>query len=153
MADGSAGGGGHAAASAGRAEAEPTTSTDAGGPVQTAHRPAPGTDSGPGATDPDDDGVPAIDPINANPQRFLGADGNGLTARLGPPTRRRVEASARVWQYRLSQCVLDVVLYPRNGSIRAVHIEARDRDGEAMPTRRCLHALLARTRGAPSTSE
>jgi hypothetical protein len=97
--------------------------------------------------------APNIDPINANPQRFIGADGPGLTARLGAPAQRRVEANARVWQYRLRRCVLDIVLYPEHGTRRATHIEARNRQGEPIPARQCLRPLLQQKRGQSSTPQ
>lgn len=113
-----------------------------GAPVQTARRSE--SDSAPDASAADD-GTAADPPdlarINANPQRLLGADGPGLRARLGEPTRRRAEADARVWQYHAGQCVLDVVLYPDDGAIRAAHIEARDREGTRIPSRACLRHL------------
>ncbi len=86
--------------------------------------------------------APRIRPIDANAQRMLGADADGLAARLGEPTRQRREAAARVWQYRLDACVLDVVLYPESGKPVVAHLEARDRSGARMPTDRCLRRLL-----------
>lgn len=131
----------------------PADSVAPAAPVQTARRPTPDSEAGDAEGARDEHASPAapgIETINANPQRLLGADGPGLRARLGEPARRRTEAATQVWQYRLGQCVLDIVLYPENGGMRAAHVEARDRDGKAMATRRCLHALLTRQGGTAS---
>ncbi len=92
----------------------------------------------------------ALQPIDTNPQRMLGADAEGLAARLGEPARRRREAAAQVWQYRLQTCVLDVVLYPENGTPVIAHLDARDRQGAPVATRGCLRRLLERRAAAQS---
>ena len=89
-----------------------------------------------------DDAAPRVRPSDANPQRVLGAHADSLAARLGTPSQRRREAAARVWQYRLEACVLDVVLYPEDGTPVVAHVEARDRQGAPMATEKCLRRLL-----------
>lgn len=89
-----------------------------------------------------DGAAPRVQPIDADPQRVLGAHADSLAARLGTPSQRRREAAARVWQYRLEACVLDIVLYPEDGTPVVAHVEARDRQGAPMPTDQCLRRLL-----------
>ena len=50
-----------------------------------------------------------------------------LTQRLGAPDFTRHDAPAEIWQYRSASCVLDVFLYPEDGSLKVVHATTRDR--------------------------
>ena len=81
--------------------------------------------------------------VQARPWQVRGADAPGLRTRLGAPAQRRHDAAARVWQYRLESCVLDVFLYRENGTAHVAHLEARDRQGAPMATQDCLQRLLA----------
>jgi hypothetical protein len=82
--------------------------------------------------------------VDADPGRFLDAPAARAAGALGPPDQVRREAGARVWQYRLSGCVLDLFVYPTDGEERVVHMEARDRAGAALGTRPCLADALRR---------
>ncbi len=78
--------------------------------------------------------------IDDDPEQLMGLAGGALAALLGEPGFRREDADAQVWQYRGSDCLLDVYLY-RDGEEmphRVTYYEFRG-DGGGRP---CLRALL-----------
>ena len=52
-----------------------------------------------------------------------------IDARIGEPVLVRRGDNGEVRIYRNTACVLHVFAYPKNGTIRAVHIEARTQAG------------------------
>jgi len=60
-----------------------------------------------------------------------------LTQRLGAPDFTRHDAPAEIWQYRSASCVLDVFLYPEDGSLKVVHATTRDRVKLGTPDNSC----------------
>jgi len=60
--------------------------------------------------------------------KLVGLDRAGVESRLGQPWMQRHEATAELWQYRATNCVLDVFLYPRSdGDLRVTYAELRSR--------------------------
>jgi hypothetical protein len=53
-----------------------------------------------------------------------------LVARLGPPNFTRRDPPAELWQYRGATCVLDLFLYPDNGTLKVSHAQSRVRHTE-----------------------
>ena len=92
---------------------------------------------------------PAPEPepdIDDDPEQLMGLAGGALAALLGEPGFRREDADAQVWQYRGSDCLLDVYLY-RDGEEtphRVTYYEFRGGDGGGRP---CLRDLLLARRG------
>jgi hypothetical protein len=60
-----------------------------------------------------------------------------LIQRLGTPDFTRHDAPAEIWQYRSASCVLDVFLYPENGTLKVVHATTRDRAKLGTPDDSC----------------
>jgi len=74
-------------------------------------------------------------------ESLLGLDGAGLVRPLGKPDAFRREQPAEIWQYSSDGCVLDIVLYQKDGPARVVYMEARSREADALPVERCLARL------------
>jgi len=86
-------------------------------------------------------------PVDPDPDRIRGATPAAVRARLGAPQWQRHEATARLWQFRTTDCVLDVVFYPDAEGLHVSYLEARHRrDGTPLPLRACLTSLLERQR-------
>ncbi len=81
---------------------------------------------------------------------ILGLDAATLVKLLPTPRTKRQEASAEVWQYFASRCVLHVFLYPRQqgGGMGVDHLEATDARGLKFSTDDCLAELAAARRTA-----
>ena len=60
-----------------------------------------------------------------------------LVALIGEPDFRRVEPPAELWQYRSTDCVLDLFLYGDGQKFHVVHAAARDRDVTRSDPARC----------------
>jgi hypothetical protein len=67
-----------------------------------------------------------------------------LIARLGQPDFTRSDPPAELWQYRGATCVLDLFLYPENGTLRVTHVVTRPRDHLDAPPNSCMPAGLPR---------
>ncbi|HLJ63443.1 MAG TPA: hypothetical protein VKT70_05015 [Stellaceae bacterium] len=63
-----------------------------------------------------------------------------VLAALGEPTFRRAEPPAELWQYRTSDCVVDVFLYQEADGYRVVEIESRDRSLPVIHVARCARS-------------
>lgn len=84
---------------------------------------------------------PAIDD---DPERLMGLGTGELTRMLGDPRFVRRDASAQLWRYRNTSCILDLFLYrnaDRPGFVVS-HVEARRSAGGAVHKRECFGALL-----------
>ena len=83
-----------------------------------------------------------------DPQQLLGAGESQVSALMGQPELRRVEAPAEVWQYRTGTCVFDVFFYGSAGAKTVNHYEARHRQQGSVNAANCLGEITAR-RGSP----
>lgn len=110
----------------------------------------------------DERGAPAAAAKSTNPPKFPGLPvpaldslaGLGetkITALLGTPHFRRVDAPAELWQYRVNGCVLDLFLYPSGtGALAVDHLETRVLTaGGRKPEDRqaCFAAMVRAARG------
>lgn len=95
---------------------------------------------------------PVAPPINHDPARLLGLEPGVLAELMGEPALVRREATARVWQYRGSDCVLDIFLYDQAGSLAVTYLEARGGDAVKVDARPCLNEHLNRRRAAEASS-
>ena len=93
--------------------------------------------------------VAALPPIDDDPDKLLGLDRDGLSARLGTPDLIRREAPAEIWQYVGGDCVFDVVLYQRGVDYAVSYLEARDAAAAVQPARACLNQLLRSRQAVP----
>ena len=92
------------------------------------------------------DPMPANADLVADPSRFRGLTAPQVMGLLGAPSFQRREAEAEIWQYYgpLSACVLDLFLYPEQGTQRVAHAELRRRGGAAGA---CLAQIIDGKRG------
>ncbi len=77
-----------------------------------------------------------------DPRRIMGLTRAELSDLLGKPHFRRRDITAEIWQYRHSECILDVFLYESGNDYRVLHFEMRQGKAEAASRTRCLAALL-----------
>lgn len=68
-------------------------------------------------------------------KRLVGMDRTALESTLGMPWLLKREANAELWQYRASNCVLDLFLYAKkDGELRVTHADLRGRrEGRPAP--------------------
>ena len=64
-------------------------------------------------------------PQKLDPDIFLDKRTTHLASKLGEPKMRRKEGSVEVWQYQLSDCVIDIYFYKNAGSLLAKHTHMR----------------------------
>jgi len=77
-----------------------------------------------------------------NPQFFLGQSPDQLKNRLGTPSTLRKEGTVEIWQYQLSDCVVDFFFYDKAGTLAATHTHMRSPLlGGQLDQTACRHAL------------
>ena len=64
-------------------------------------------------------------PKNLDPAIFIDKSTAHLASTLGDPTMRRNEGAVEIWQYQLTDCVVDVYFYADAGSLIARHVDMR----------------------------
>ena len=64
-------------------------------------------------------------PQNLDPALFINKTTTHLASILGDPTMRRNEGAVEIWQYQLSDCVVDVYFYADAESLIAKHTDMR----------------------------
>ena len=69
--------------------------------------------------------VMTVVPQDLDPQLFLGQSPNELKNQLGAPSILRKEGTLEIWQYQLSDCVVDFFFYNKAGTLAATHIDMR----------------------------
>jgi hypothetical protein len=86
------------------------------------------------------------------PGALLGLSADRLTTLIGPPDFTRNDGPAEIWQFRNSQCILDVFLYRELSGVgyRVEHVESRDRRLLGAADRTCVTDLLRARRTQPS---
>lgn len=84
----------------------------------------------------------------ADPKTLVGLTGGEVSGLLGRPGFVRRDAPAEIWQYRGSDCVLDVFLYTEAGGIKVKHVELRPRQPARPTSPTCFAGLLGRVRPA-----
>lgn len=87
-------------------------------------------------------------PPDIRPQQLTGLDRDQLAALLGPADFTRNDGPAEIWQFRDTDCLLDVFLYlsPESGEYRVEHVEARDRAHAGAAAPACVGTLLRERR-------
>ena len=77
-----------------------------------------------------------------DPQLFLGQSTEQLTDRLGAPSILRKEGEVEIWQYQLTDCVVDFFFYDKSGTLAATHTDMRSPFlGGQLDQTACRHAL------------
>ena len=69
--------------------------------------------------------VMTVAPQNVDPQIFLGQSPDQLKNSLGAPSILRTEGNVEIWQYQLSDCVVDFFFYDKAGTLAATHTDMR----------------------------
>ena len=86
--------------------------------------------------------VKTVAPLDLDPQLFLGQSPDQLKNRLGAPSILRKEGNVEIWQYQLSDCVVDFFFYGKAGTLAATHTDMRSPLlGGQLDQAACRHAL------------
>ena len=86
--------------------------------------------------------VMTVAPQDIDPQLFLGQSPDQLKNRLGAPSVLRKEGNVQIWQYQLSDCVVDFFFYDKVGTLAATHTDMRSPFlGGQLDQAACKHAL------------
>jgi hypothetical protein len=92
---------------------------------------------------------PRLSETERNPKRLLHMNRRTISSLLGKPEFVRREATARVWQYRITHCVLDLFLYDEAAEHRVIHYEFRPTMAGSGPIDDCFEQLLLRGTNTP----
>lgn len=95
--------------------------------------------------------APRLSREELNPDRLLRMRDGQVSDILGKPGFIRRDAEARVWQYRISACVLDLFLYDDAAEYRVIDYEFRGASGASVSAPDCFENLLLR-RATTATS-
>jgi hypothetical protein len=82
-------------------------------------------------------------PASLNIEKLRGLTAAQLAQHLGEPDFVRPEPPAMVWQYRGSECVLDIFLYRGADEFRVAYAETRDRGPVRVSQPDCYADLMA----------
>ena len=86
--------------------------------------------------------IMAVAPQDLDPQLFLGQSPEKLRNQLGAPSILRKEGAVEIWQYQLSDCVVDFFFYDKAGTLAATHTDIRSPFlGGPLDQAACRHAL------------
>ena len=86
--------------------------------------------------------VMTVAPQDLDPQLFLGQSPDKLKTHLGAPSILRKEGTVEIWQYQLSDCVVDFFFYDKAGTLAATHTDMRSPFlGGQLDQAACRHAL------------
>ena len=86
--------------------------------------------------------IMAVAPQDLDPQLFLGQSPEKLRNQLGAPSMLRKEGAVEIWQYQLSDCVVDFFFYDKAGTLAATHTDMRSPFlGGQLDQAACRHAL------------
>ena len=74
----------------------------------------------------------------ASPKDLVGKSGVQITSAIGAPAFRRKDGAAQIWQYRGTNCLLDVFLYKQGAALKVKHAELRRRASGGLTESACL---------------
>ena len=74
----------------------------------------------------------------ASPKDMVGKSGTQITSAIGKPAFLRKDGEAQIWQYRGTNCLLDVFLYREGGALKVKHAELRRRAAGGLSESACL---------------
>lgn len=90
--------------------------------------------------------LPPPEPPALKPAELMGLAQGELTELLGTPSLKRTDPPAALWQYRDTDCILDLFLYEDGSAYRVRHIEFRRRGDTAALAGTDAESCLARLR-------
>jgi len=79
-----------------------------------------------------------------DPAKLVGIDGFDVEEALGKPDFIRKDDGVEIWQYRTSQCILDLFLYQKKGHLSVDHSELRGAVAEHPADRTCFKSIVTR---------
>ena len=86
--------------------------------------------------------VVTVAPQHLDPQLFLGQSPEKLKNSLGAPSVLRKDGNVEIWQYQLSDCVVDFFFYDSAGTQAATHADMRSPFlGGQLDQAACSHTL------------
>ncbi|MDA0340382.1 MAG: hypothetical protein O3B74_02150 [Proteobacteria bacterium] len=94
---------------------------------------------------------PRLSKTERDPERLLHMNRRTISGLLGKPEFVRREATARVWQYRIARCVLDLFLYDEATEHRVIHYEFRPAMAGSDTIDDCFEKMLLRGVGTPKS--
>ncbi len=89
--------------------------------------------------------TPTVQPVSVPPdiEKLRGLSAADLVTLLGTPDFVRHDPPAEVWQYRGTDCVLDLFLYKSAGAFHVAYAEMRDRGLIRVSQSDCYADLIA----------
>lgn len=84
----------------------------------------------------------AVPPPLPDPEKLMGLGEEAVSKLLGAPAFTRQDTPARIWQYHIDACILDLFLYQQSSGYRVAHYEIRGRDVVKPSPRECFAALM-----------
>ena len=113
--------------------------------------PAPtGTVSGDGEARQPPGGKAAVHVVRFNAEEFVGYSPERVLPILGAPDFVRRDGTAQIWQYRATNCILDLFLYTAGNETRVRHAELRPRVPGAEPLDSCYSRMRQERAGQPT---
>jgi hypothetical protein len=109
-----------------------------------------GTVSGVGEAAKPGGKVAAAHVIRFNASEFKGFSPDRVLPILGAPDFVRRDGNAQIWQYRATNCVLDLFLYKTGGETTVKHAELRPRVPGAEPLDACYSRMRQERKTQPS---
>jgi len=110
-----------------------------------------GTVTGVGeAAKPSGNKVAAAQVIRFSASEFKGYSPDRVLPILGAPDFVRRDGNAQIWQYRATNCVLDLFLYKANGETTVKHAELRPRAPGAESLDACYSRMRQERKTRPS---
>jgi len=94
--------------------------------------------------------VAAAQAIRFNADDFKGYSPERVLPVLGAPDFVRRDGNAQIWQYRATNCVLDLFLYNAGGATTVKHAELRSRVPGAEPLDACYSRMREDRKTRPS---
>ena len=79
--------------------------------------------------------------IKITAQQLLGQNADWVNANLGQPQFKRKDGQAEIWQYKSTECVLNIFIYEdvNGGQRRVLHFDGRGLEGKSIARERCLN--------------
>jgi hypothetical protein len=118
--------------------------------AQAAAPPAAGAVSGEGEARSPAGGQTAVRAVRFNAEEFVGYGPERVLPVLGAPDFVRRDGTAQIWQYRATNCILDLFLYTSGKETRVKHAELRPRTPGAEGLDSC-YSRMRQERGTQPT--
>jgi hypothetical protein len=130
--------------------AEKAASIPNGGEPAAAGAAASGTVSGVGEASKPAGAAPTAQIVRFSPDEFLGYSPERVLPVLGAPDFVRRDGTAQIWQYRATNCILDLFLYKTGNETRVRHAELRPRVPGAESVESCYSRMRQERKTTPA---